>query len=108
LYGGLVLTNNEVDFRARPPDGSTRWLGERGRVLQDGQGRPTRIVGIVQDIGERKAAEEALVAQSLHDPLTGLPNRILLRERVEQEISRRPDGKISALMVLDLDRFKEI
>jgi PAS domain S-box-containing protein len=61
--GGLY----EVDFRAVLPDGSTRWLGERGRVLQDDRGQPTRIVGIVQDVTERKAADEALLVQALHD-----------------------------------------
>ncbi len=102
--GGLY----EVEFRTVLPDGSTRWLGERGRVLQDEMGQPVRIVGIVQDITERKAAEEALVLQALHDPLTDLPNRILFRERVTQVISQRPDGRVTALMVLDLDGFKEV
>src|SRR5207302_11013886 len=81
--GGLY----EVEFRALLPDASTRWLGERGRVLQDGQGQLTRIVGIVQDISERKATEEALLVQALHDPLTGLPNRIPFAR------ARRPDGQ---------------
>src|SRR5919205_1117453 len=68
--GGLY----EVEFRTVLPDGTTRWLGERGRVLQDSIGQPIRIIGIVQDITERKAAEEALLMQALHDPLTRLPN----------------------------------
>jgi diguanylate cyclase (GGDEF)-like protein/PAS domain S-box-containing protein len=102
--GGLY----EAEFRTVLPDGGLRWLGERGRVLQDASGQPTHILGIVQDISERKAMEEDLLLKALHDPLTGLPNRILLRERVEQALNQRPDGTCPALFVLDLDGFKAV
>jgi diguanylate cyclase (GGDEF)-like protein/PAS domain S-box-containing protein len=102
--GGLY----EAEFRTVLPDGRLRWLGERGRVLQDASGQPKHILGIVQDITERKAIEDSLLLQALHDPLTGLPNRVLLRERVEQALKQRPDGTYPALFVLDLDGFKEV
>ena len=102
--GGLY----EAEVRTIWPDGRVRWLGERGRVLQDASGQPTHILGMVQDITERKAIEESLLLQALHDPLTGLPHRILLRERVEQALNQRPDGTQTALFVLDLDGFKDV
>jgi signal transduction histidine kinase len=49
-----------VDHRIVRPDGTIRWVHERADVLRDDQGRPTRIIGIVQDITDRRAAEEAL------------------------------------------------
>ena len=71
---------------------------------------------MVEDITERKEAEEELRAQSelnehqaLHDALTGLPNRTLLRDRIEQAIltASREAGAVAVLM-MDLDRFKEV
>jgi len=53
--------------------------------------------------------EAAIRQQALHDPVTGLPNRILLQDRLEQAILRaRRDGLAVALLILDLDRFKDI
>ena len=64
---------------------------------------------IVRDITERKRYEEKIKFQAFYDALTGLPNRVLLRERVTHEINRakRSNNKF-ALMYLDLDRFKVI
>jgi diguanylate cyclase (GGDEF)-like protein len=61
------------------------------------------------DITERKRAEETLAHQSLHDALTGLPNRTLLMDRLQQAFSLadRRRGQ-SALMLIDLDRFKDV
>lgn len=63
----------------------------------------------VASIWERKRAEEALEYQALHDPLTGLPNRTLLRDRLRQALlaARRLNSTV-ALLVMDLDHFKEI
>jgi diguanylate cyclase (GGDEF)-like protein/PAS domain S-box-containing protein len=62
----------------------------------------------VRDITDRKEAEEKLAHQALHDPLTGLPNRRLLVDRLRNAIARgvRHDGPPPVVMFLDLDRFK--
>ncbi len=69
----------------------------------------THYVAIFSDITERKAAQARIEYLAHHDPLTGLPNRSLLRERLEQEIgrARRAEGKL-AVLFLDLDRFKTV
>ena len=67
------------------------------------------IYGIAKDITERKQAEEALEHQALHDALTGLPNRTLLNDRLEQVILAHKRGQRGlALLVMDLDRFKDV
>jgi len=76
------------------------------RVPGDAGGRR---VCFLRDIQERKAKEQALRYQATHDSLTRLPNRVLLRERVEEALREaEPDGSSVAFMILDLDRFKEI
>ena len=66
--------------------------------------------GIIHDISERKRAEEQLAYGTLHDALTGLPNRLLFVDRLEHaaERVRRGDHVLSAVLFLDLDRFKVV
>jgi diguanylate cyclase (GGDEF)-like protein len=70
-------------------------------------GRPVRVMGTVQDVTERKALENRLEHQALHDPLTDLPNRILFLDRLREALGRdkRREGKVTVLY-LDLDNFK--
>jgi diguanylate cyclase (GGDEF)-like protein len=57
----------------------------------------------------RQRAEEALAQQALHDPLTGLPNRLLFQDRAQQALhAAHRDRTSCALLLLDLDRFKEV
>ncbi len=73
------------------------------------EGEITHYVAIFSDITERKAAQARIEYLAHHDPLTGLPNRSLLRERLEHEISRaRRNEKQLGVLFLDLDRFKTI
>lgn len=62
-----------------------------------------------EEIAERRQAERNLEHLAYHDPLTGLPNRALLRDRVEQAVAElRRSGKSTAVVLLDLDQFKNI
>lgn len=72
-------------------------------------GRLSNYVGIFSDITERKAAEQEIQNLAFYDPLTGLPNRRLLSERLEQAMGAgKRDGRYSALMFMDMDRFKQL
>lgn len=67
------------------------------------------FVGIIRDITERKEQMNALHHQALHDDLTGLPNRNLLADRVEQALrTGQRQSRPMALLLADLDRFKEV
>lgn len=79
------------------------------RALKDMAGSISHYVFLFIDITDRKRVEDRLRFLSYHDALTGLPNRILFRERLEQALtsSRRSGSKI-AVMFLDLDGFKHI
>jgi diguanylate cyclase (GGDEF)-like protein len=63
-----------------------------------------------EQVAQREQAEARLRHQVMHDPLTGLPNRVYLRERVDQAIARRREvpGHPFALLYIDVDRFKQI
>ena len=64
---------------------------------------------ILQDITERKKAESLIRQQAYFDALTGLPNRRMLRERLEQEIKKcKRDSQQLAILFIDLDHFKEV
>lgn len=83
------------------------WI-EINRV-QDGLGHSSHYVAVVNDITEKKRAEQELRYLANYDTLTGLPNRALLSERLSRAIikARRQDTRI-AVLFLDLDRFKDI
>lgn len=103
------FTPYSIDHRVVLPDGSVRVVHEQARVDVDGNGRPLRMAGTVQDITERKCSEMQMKHMAYHDPLTGLPNRALLRDRLEHAMAKaRRNGGRLALLFLDLDRFKNV
>jgi diguanylate cyclase (GGDEF)-like protein len=70
---------------------------------------PRSILAINTDITDRKAAEAKIYQLAFYDDLTGLPNRVMLRERLEKALAARMDGeKMGALLLLDLDDFKTL
>ena len=98
-----------ADYRVRCPDGEQRWVHCRGRAVVDPSGAVIRLLGTTQDITERKQLEHHLVHQSLHDPLTGLPNRSLLLDRLTHAMQRTLRSKRhTAVFFIDLDRFKNV
>ena len=79
-------------------------------VVNDAAGDRTHFVGVMSDITERKRTEQELLYLANYDPLTGLPNRTLLVERLGQAVirARRALPRKVALLFLDLDRFKHV
>ncbi len=97
------------EFRFRRKDGSYADVFDRGYVLRNAAGRGVCMVGAIQDITERKKAEQRLRYLATHDELTDLPNRNLLQDRLEQAIAHAGrTGRPLALLFLDLDRFKVV
>lgn len=77
-------------------------------VYDDG-GRPHKYVGVFSDITERKETEKELRRLAYFDALTGLPNRVMLYDRLEQAVlSAKRNNNLCAVMMLDLDRFKYV
>jgi len=78
-------------------------------VIKDAEGKPTGLLHMAYDITERKRTEEQIRHMALHDPLTGLPNRHLLDDRLEMALNRAiRNSQMVGVMQLDLDRFKQI
>jgi diguanylate cyclase (GGDEF)-like protein/PAS domain S-box-containing protein len=100
----------ESEHRLRRPDGSYVWVLSRGRAVSDAEGKPCRMAGTLSNITDRKAAEQLLVHQAVHDALTGLPNRTAFLDRLERSLSRALRNKdyVFGLLYLDIDRFKLI
>lgn len=98
-----------TEHRVRHEDGTWRWMLVRGVAVRGADGVATRIAGSMADITARKTIEAQLVHGALHDPLTGLPNRALFHDRLEQALDtdRRRRG-VTAVLLIDLDRFKVI
>jgi len=102
-----VSVSGSRDLWGQRKDGSTFPMEFRAsEMLLDGE---RRFVGILHDISEQRAQKEALEYQSLHDPLTGLPNRTLFNDRLRQAIVvGHRERKSLVLLIMDMDRFKEV
>jgi diguanylate cyclase (GGDEF)-like protein/PAS domain S-box-containing protein len=97
----------ESEYRIMRPSGDIRWIRDRAFPVRDHEGNIVRLAGIAQDITERKISELRLVHQGLHDELTGLSNRRLFCQKLEQALAHeQADGKTGAVFFIDLDRFK--
>lgn len=97
----------EIWNRRRDGEIYPEWLSLS--AIRDSRGRITNYVGIFSDISRRKEAEQELERMAFFDALTGLPNRILLRERLSQALKEsKRQGDHVAILYLDLDFFKQV
>lgn len=88
------------------PDGNLVPVAARGRDITF-HGRKARV-GCFVDLRERREAEKRIRYLALHDPLTGLPNRVLFAESLNEIMAHVGDGHAFGLAMIDLDRFKDI
>ena len=110
LYAALYQQQPyNVDFRIVRPDGAIRIVHEQGEVHYDGARKPAHMRGTIQDITERKRAEERIRQLALYDSLTGLPNRHSFKDQLSHAVARAGrTNEVLAILLLDLDRFKRI
>ncbi|MDQ3779765.1 MAG: EAL domain-containing protein [Chloroflexota bacterium] len=107
----VLQTRRPFDHECRiiRPDGAVRIVHIRGAVSTDDAGTSRHLVGYLQDITRRKAAEARLAHQAYHDALTDLPNRTYFFEQLAKSLKRtRQERSPSAVLFLDLDGFKVV
>jgi diguanylate cyclase (GGDEF)-like protein/PAS domain S-box-containing protein len=78
-------------------------------AVRDSDDRVTHYVGVLTDISERKAAQARIERMAHHDPLTDLPNRVLLLDRMRKAIAQaQRSNRPMAVLFVDLDHFKQV
>lgn len=101
--------NHDEEYRVIWPDGSIHWLRETGNVVKNVHDSVIKMMGVVRDITEEKAWASQLHTLAHNDALTGLPNRLVLEERLSRALERaRDSGTRVVLVFLDLNGFKDI
>jgi diguanylate cyclase (GGDEF)-like protein/PAS domain S-box-containing protein len=118
LPAGLEHARRAVEEKVRTYRLEQRYLRAPGGIVwgrlnvsvaTDSNGRVGHLICQIEDITERKEAEERLLHQALHDPLTELPNRILFMDRLRHALARSErQGSPVAVLFVDLDHFKTI
>ena len=102
--GGTRILRHECRFRLA--DDSTIWVSISTSHVPSTTDRPAHLIMHIEDVSDRKRLEAELSYRALHDPLTGLANRVLLTERLQHALAR--DVRPSHLFYLDLDGFKAV
>lgn len=98
----------DAEFRIAGKDAQWVWVRMRGAAVPTPGGAVEEWVGVLEDVSERHRAQARIVHMALHDALTGLPNRVEFRNRLEAAIRRAARGDHGAVLYIDLDRFKEV
>lgn len=111
-FKALIQQQDKVtDFESEiyRADGTRIWISENAHAVRDASGDLLYYEGTVQDITQRRRHESELEFHATHDVLTGLPNRNLLQDRLDQAIhvAQRAGGQV-AVALIDLDNFKFI
>ncbi|HEX8723586.1 MAG TPA: EAL domain-containing protein [Pyrinomonadaceae bacterium] len=109
-FAAGAVSSHQTELRYCHKAGKEVWAHLGMSLVRDGEARPLHLIFQIQDITDRKRAEEQLLHDAFHDALTGLPNRALFMDHVKMAIqrSRRSGDRLFAALFLDLDRFKII
>jgi diguanylate cyclase (GGDEF)-like protein/PAS domain S-box-containing protein len=103
--GELFHTTHQVET----PNNGVRLVESRRIAIPDKDGRPEYLLSVIEDVTERARADERIKYMAHHDLLTGLSNRALFMEKIEEAGARlRRRGETFTVFMLDLDRFKYV
>lgn len=99
----------ESTYRMRCKNGEYKWIFSKGKAIRNEDGKVIRIAGSHRDITEKKLLEDKISSMAYIDKLTGLPNRLLFEEKVNEiiEVKKLTDEGF-ALIYMDIDNFKHI
>jgi len=99
-----------IEYRVLNSEGNYIWVLDEMNLIYDSKGMPFEIIGYILEITERKGLEEKLINDAIHDPLTGLPNRVVLLDKLAHylALAQKKSGHMFALLFMDLDRFKKV
>jgi diguanylate cyclase (GGDEF)-like protein/PAS domain S-box-containing protein len=85
-----------------------RFITSKRIAIRDSAGEPRYLINVVEDVTERRRADEKIAHLAHYDALTDLPNRVLFREQIERELRKANQGEQFALLYIDIDEFKGI
>jgi diguanylate cyclase (GGDEF)-like protein/PAS domain S-box-containing protein len=104
------LSNYQMELRYKHKRGQNIWILLSVTLIRDSLTNSVNLIFQIQDITDRKRAEERLLHEAFHDVLTGLPNRALFMDHLKLSVERgkRREDRLFAVLFLDLDRFKII
>lgn len=103
------LGRSESEVRYLRADGTPVWVRSVLSLVRDGHDSTTFVINTVEDITERKAREAELESRAVRDAVTGLPNRVVLQDRLLQAVrASQRDGTQFVLLLVDLDNFKKV
>jgi diguanylate cyclase (GGDEF)-like protein len=95
----------DQELRLRDASGAYHWYSLRARALAGAGGTSARLIGTLTDISRNKQTEDRLINEAIHDPVTGLPNRALFMDRLEQDIIK-PLAVPRHILMVGIERFK--
>lgn len=99
---------SEVEFRISDSTGQYYWNRIRATAQFDSTGRSIKAIGVITDISAEKEERLALLEQAQKDSLTGLYNKVAIKTRVEQKMRECYSDNMQALLILDVDYFKQV
>ncbi len=85
-----------------------RFVTSKKLIIRDSKGNARYLLGVIEDVTERRKSEERIAHLAHYDALTDLPNRIFFREQLDQLLRRARRGEQVAVLYLDLDKFKSV
>ena len=97
-----------IEHRLLLTDGSSRWVHNFALPFKDQTGQITRVDGLIIDVSEQKFREEKIKHMAFYDQLTGLPNRIMLKNYFAFTLAGKKREQRLALIFIDLDHFKQV